>query len=101
MRGSLCALALAGSIAAASAAVAASPDVDCPPAAAATIAPDAGPYMKNLRMHEPMPGEMKKDGMMKDEVMKGAMRKDRCMQDALSKEQLQMDETKGTPKSTQ
>ena len=75
-------------------------DDNCPTDADTTSARDPGPYMKSLRMHEPMAGQMKKDGMMKDAVMIGAMRKDKCMQDVLNKEQLMIDETNGKTKST-
>ena len=40
-----------------------------------------------MKMHEVMPGEMKKDGMMKEEVMKGEMEKDKHMDEILKSEE--------------
>jgi len=58
---------------------------------AADTAPEVVPKMVNpMREKEPMPGEMKRDGMMKEDVRKQAMKKDAMMQDALKKEQMQM-----------
>lgn len=39
-----------------------------------------------MREKEPMAGEMKRDGMMKEDVRKQALKKDAMMQEALSKE---------------
>jgi hypothetical protein len=57
----------------------------------AGAAAEAAPKMVNpMREKEPMPGEMKRDGMMKEDVRKQAMKKDAMMQDAMKKEQMQM-----------
>jgi hypothetical protein len=57
----------------------------------AGAAAEAAPKMVNpMREKEPMPGEMKRDGMMKEDVRKQAMKKDAMMQDAMKKEQTQM-----------
>jgi hypothetical protein len=41
-----------------------------------------------MREKEPMSGEMKRDGMMKEDVRKQAMKKDAMMQDAMKKEEI-------------
>ena len=41
-----------------------------------------------MRAKEPMSGEMKRDGMMKEDVHKQAMKKDAMMQDAMKKEEM-------------
>lgn len=49
----------------------------------------AGPKILNpMRAKEPMSGEMKRDGMMKEDVRKQAMKKDAMMQDAMKKEEM-------------
>lgn len=51
----------------------------CAPAAAAAMPPDAGPYMPDIKMDEPMPGQMKRDDMMVGDVAKSAEQKRKCM----------------------
>jgi hypothetical protein len=41
-----------------------------------------------MREKEPMSGEMKRDGMMKEDVHKQAMKKDAMMQEAMKKEEM-------------
>ena len=77
--------ALAGSAYAASPTDKGTPGVEDDSAISTTI------VVQPMRMHEPMPGEMKKDGMMKEEVMKGAKEKVKIMMDALQKEEAAMD----------
>jgi hypothetical protein len=57
------------------------------------------PYMKSLKMNEPMPEAMSKDGTMKGDVAEAARAKEACMRDALNREQTTMTETKDQPDS--
>ena len=51
----------------------------------AGAAAEAAPKMVNpMREKEPMSGEMKRDGMMKEDVRNQAIKKDAMMQDAMS-----------------
>ena len=51
--------------------------------------PDGKPDMveKRMREKEPMSGEMKRDGMMKEDVRMHAEKKDKMMQEAMKKEE--------------
>jgi hypothetical protein len=50
---------------------------------------DSKPKIMNpMREKEPMPGEMKRPGMMKEDVHTQAMKKDAMMQDAMKKEEM-------------
>ena len=75
--------------------------LDCPAVVADAPLQSMGTYMAKMRMHEPMPGEMKKPGMMKEDVAKAAMQKGRCMNDVLTREQSIMDRTSSGSKPTQ
>lgn len=45
---------------------------------------------KPMKMDQPMPGEMKKEGMMKGDVKKAAAKKQRDMKDVMEKEEKAM-----------
>jgi len=77
-------------------AYAASPTDKGAPGAEDNTAISTTVVVQPMRMHEPMPGEMKKDDMMKEEVMKGAKEKGKVMKDALQKEGAAMDRSTGS-----
>ena len=54
----------------------------------------AGPYMKDMNMRDPMPGQMKKDDMMIGDVAKSAAQKEKCMDDVMKSDEKSMDERK-------
>jgi hypothetical protein len=65
----------------------AAPDNAGPPAGDA--AADAKPkILSPMRAKEPMPGEMKRNGMLKEDVRNQAMKKDAMMRDAMKKEEM-------------
>lgn len=66
----------------------------CDPAADTTMPPDAGPYMPDLQMQAPMPGQMKRDAMMVGDVAKSAEQKRKCMDEAMKLEEKVMDDRK-------
>ena len=55
---------------------------------------DAATHGQPMKMDEPMPTKMKKDGMMKEEVIKGEMAKNKIMDETLKKEESTMEEHK-------
>lgn len=56
---------------------------------APTSAAESKPRILNpMREKEPMSGEMKRDGMMKEDVRKQALKKDAMMRKAMSKEEM-------------
>ena len=50
--------------------------------------------MKDMKMREPMPGQMKKDGMMMGDVAKSAAEKEKCMEGVMKSDEKTMDERK-------
>ena len=82
-------------------AYAASPTDKGAPGAEDNTAISTTVVVQPMRMHEPMPGEMKKDDMMKEEVMKGAKEKGKVMKDALQKEGAAMDRSNRESKPKQ
>ena len=67
---------------------------DCAASTTAEMPPSARPFMKDMNMREPMPGQMKKDGMMMGDVAKSAAQKEKCMDDAMKSDEKTMDERK-------
>ena len=67
---------------------------DCAAATTAPMPPSAGPFMKDMKMREPMPGQMKKDGMMMGDVAKSAAEKEKCMEGVMKFDEKTMDERK-------
>ena len=47
--------------------------------------------MKDMKMRDPMPGQMKKDGMMMGDVAKSAAQKEKCMDDVMKSDEKTMD----------
>ena len=75
--------------------------LDCPAVLDGAPLQGIEPYMSKMRMHEPMPGEMRKPGMIKEDVAKAAMQKGRCMNDVLKSEQSIMDSKSSGSKPVQ
>ena len=67
---------------------------DCAAATTAPMPPSAGPFMKDMKMREPMPSQMKKDGMMMGDVAKSAAEKEKCMEGVMKSDEKTMDERK-------
>ena len=67
---------------------------DCEAVTNMPMPPTAGPYMKDMNMREPMPGQMKKDDMMMGDVAKSAAQKEKCMDDVMKTDEKTMDERK-------
>jgi hypothetical protein len=66
----------------------------CSPGSEAAMPPNAGPYMKNMNMREPMSGQMKRDDMMTGDVAKSAAQKWKCMSDVMKLDEKTMDARK-------
>jgi hypothetical protein len=52
---------------------------------------DAATHGQPMKMNEPMPTKMKKDGMMKENVMEGEMMKKKIMDETLKQEESTME----------
>ena len=64
---------------------------DCEAVTNMPMPPTAGPYMKDMNMREPMPGQMKKDDMIIGDVAKSAAQKEKCMDDVMKADEKMMD----------
>ena len=60
--------------------------------AAKMMPADTATHGQPMKMKEPMPTKMKKDGMMKEEVMEGEMAKKKIMDETLKQEESTMEE---------
>ena len=94
VRFAFCALALLVAVAEATVALAQAPNAACASAVDANISPNAGPYMKDLNMREPMAGQMKRDDMMLGDVAKSAAQKEKCMSEVMKLEERMIDRRK-------
>ena len=94
-RGLVLALSLAGPCAG-SAAAAEADEAGCPPDTGAAASPSR--YIATMKMNEPMPSAMSKQGTTKGHVAQMARQKEACMREALSREQATMKETTDQPK---
>ena len=64
---------------------------ECGAATDPKMPPDAGPYMRDLNMQEPMRSQMKRDDMMIGDVARAAAQKDKCMSGVMKLEEKTMD----------
>ena len=94
MRLSFCGLASLAALAGTSPAVAQVSGAACGPALHATTPPGPRPYMADMNMAAPMPGEMTRSDTMSGQVAQSAAQKEKCMSDALKLEERTMDERK-------
>ena len=91
MRFSCCTVGLLVAFAGTTAASAQIVSEECGSAAEATMPPNAGPYMTDMNMRDPMSGQMKRDDMLMGDVAKSATQKEKCMSDPLKLEEKMMD----------
>lgn len=86
MRFSCCTAGLLVAFAGTTAASAQTASEECGSATEATMPPNAGPYMTDMNMRDPMSGQMKRDDMLMGDVAKSATQKEKCMRDPLKLE---------------